>query len=1180
LRCKRCDLHKNATKQVKPRGSDDPLIYLIGEAPGREEDKSGLSFVGRAGQRLDKELNSLDILDQVRIFNPVRCIPLEMKDGKQSLRAPTFEEISACEHYLFKDIANTNPSVIMTLGNVPSRYILGEEFSQITKERGSVFEVDILDQTYLVVPTFHPSALIRKPKDDNMASQFSSDFRKALKIAEDLIAQSNAVLEGKTILKALDFKSFEEYYKKYFDNDSPHIVLDFETNDLFPYYESSEIIGFSLGMGDVGVYVVLKSLDYTMPPEDASKCHDLLFKIIKEKQLIVHNSKFERSYIRSVYDYEVPHNKMEDTLAMSRLLMGGRYGSDLKKQAMTNLSYPNWDKDVKFYLKNSEELSSRLMMARNSEMLKILEYYGFEFLYNNVIDLKSNDKFFELRTIVKSLYDLICKYYPEEDLRKKIFSLIPSVIKHCNKMDSVNLSYDYIPERILSKYGAIDSLATYDLFEDYSDRMLDESNDNIDLFKGYRIYLEHMYLGYLFEKNGAYWDEDMAADSEEGLLRESVYYLKQILSSELLRDYLINKFFNTYSPQVLLENYSGFLRSKGFGIVQDQYRNSPVLKLLDLESNKKMNIKYLSESVEIPDDIKEDVGLIVYELVMEEISNLSTSDELKPFFNPGSSTEEARNILEKCLVVKDIKLARFIDETISLINSKTFDSSDIPFEVSYLTSIRKMMGLLNQDDWDYSAIKYVFEEIKNQFDGSEIKSSPLIKAYKTAFKSKVFKSVDDEVILLIYKYYRMTGVNPDDEKTWDDRFKFLVNFRYYKKIVKLIDTFINGTPGRSSLKIVDKKSFHNGDDLVFREGNYNPDIFAGDNKSFCHDTNFGINTAITGRWTSSQHTLPSGSGTKKYFSSRFKGGTILQPDYSQMELRVLAYAAKEENMLEAFRRGEDIHTFNAQQIFKKEEVTKSERKFAKGASFSIIYGATVYNFAETYCNNDVEMARDVFKRFFQEFPEVKDYLYKCHNDMLKRGRVDLITNRYVNIPIIKNNVEAAKRHSQNYAIQGAASDIAGSVFFDICEYLKNHNYKSKPFLFIHDSYEIDVYPFELIDLINNLYKMMSDLPLSKYGVPCMGDMKLGKSLGHEITLKDFNHNKKMDACKMVLKGYKKDIEETVKNWKKVYSSVEIFKQSSDSEYISIDINFQPKQAYMSDAGRHRESGTAIVKIKY
>lgn len=152
-RCHRCDLGTNRENAVIGRGNPEAPILIIGEAPGQTEDETGLPFVGKSGELLEKILASVKLScdREVYITNMNRCRP-------PGNRTPTTQEIEACKPYLLEQIRLINPKLILLTGATAVKGVLGEKRG-ITKIRGQWFEWE----GRLCMPIFHPAYLLRNP---------------------------------------------------------------------------------------------------------------------------------------------------------------------------------------------------------------------------------------------------------------------------------------------------------------------------------------------------------------------------------------------------------------------------------------------------------------------------------------------------------------------------------------------------------------------------------------------------------------------------------------------------------------------------------------------------------------------------------------------------------------------------------------------------------------------------------------------------------------------------------------------------------------------------------------------------------------------------------------------------------------------------------------------------------
>lgn len=163
--CRQCALCETRTNAVIGRGCMEARVLFIGEGPGESEDLQGLPFVGRAGKLLDLALLGLEFPDaSYYIANIVKCRP-------PGNRAPTDDEAAACLPYLRRQTRLIAPKILVCLGAVALKHIIGPEH-KITQIRGEWFERKGL----LIMPTFHPAALLR---DDGKKAFMWMDIKKA-----------------------------------------------------------------------------------------------------------------------------------------------------------------------------------------------------------------------------------------------------------------------------------------------------------------------------------------------------------------------------------------------------------------------------------------------------------------------------------------------------------------------------------------------------------------------------------------------------------------------------------------------------------------------------------------------------------------------------------------------------------------------------------------------------------------------------------------------------------------------------------------------------------------------------------------------------------------------------------------------------------------------------------------
>ena len=328
--------------------------------------------------------------------------------------------------------------------------------------------------------------------------------------------------------------------------------------------------------------------------------------------------------------------------------------------------------------------------------------------------------------------------------------------------------------------------------------------------------------------------------------------------------------------------------------------------------------------------------------------------------------------------------------------------------------------------------------------------------------------------------------------------KFLEGLLELRKAEKLHKTYINGT----------KKALE-----------YNQQ-----NKVF---VDFKFDGTATGRLSCapynaqepmgvSFHTLP--RDTKRNIRNMFVAPDdwyFVAADYKAMELRVLAHIAKEGNMQKAFIDGADLHTYTAQLLFNKENISKEERQIAKAISFLIAYGGGAPNLAET-TGIPVKRAQSIIKKYENVFPGIFSYMEANDSFILDNGYAQSIFGRKRNLPDVYSKdrkvVSRALRQGLNFTIQSAASDILLCALLGASRRFKEEGLEARMIATVHDSIEFVSPKKDLERSIEILYDEMVNYPMIrkvfnlKFDVPLGIDVEVGTSFGNGEEI-HFNNGK-------------------------------------------------------------------------
>ncbi|NND93499.1 MAG: DNA polymerase I [Flavobacteriales bacterium] len=222
---------------------------------------------------------------------------------------------------------------------------------------------------------------------------------------------------------------------------------------------------------------------------------------------------------------------------------------------------------------------------------------------------------------------------------------------------------------------------------------------------------------------------------------------------------------------------------------------------------------------------------------------------------------------------------------------------------------------------------------------------------------------------------------------------------------------------------------------------------------------------------------------------------LMAADYSQVELRIIAALSKDENMIQAFLAGEDIHSATASKVFgvPLDEVTGDLRRKAKAVNFGLAYGQGAFGLAQNLGIKRNE-AKEIIDNYFEKYPGIKNYMDQAIESARKTGYSETILGRKRNLPDINGRNAAvragAERNAINTPIQGSAADIIKVAMVDIQREMKSKQTRSKMILQVHDELVFDVHIDEL-DYMKSMVvdKMSSAVELD---VPLLVEAGVGK----------------------------------------------------------------------------------------
>jgi len=326
--CEKCQLFQTCKTPFMSGHGDDSVVLVIGEAPGEEEDRQGIPFVGRSGQLLCTTLHEFFDTDTVRFTNIVRCRPPGNKVTKKA--------INLCKHNVLDEIEECDPDLVLLLGNVPLNAMLGE--SGITNWNGVVVERD--DRIY--VPLFHPAYILR-----NRAA--TDEWLQGFLNAEAAL-DSGAVGRADTLYEYIYPETVAEVRamsNHILGQALPDLAFDTETASLDAYASDNVVLACSFATADKAYAVPLSHPDAVWTASELEDIISIISRILECRKIVGHNIKFDQqqwfAYADNWFD------AAGDTMLVSHLLDSRKGIHGLKRLAGLHLGMYDYDDGLKTY---------------------------------------------------------------------------------------------------------------------------------------------------------------------------------------------------------------------------------------------------------------------------------------------------------------------------------------------------------------------------------------------------------------------------------------------------------------------------------------------------------------------------------------------------------------------------------------------------------------------------------------------------------------------------------------------------------------------------------------------------------------------------------------------------------------------------------------------------------------
>ncbi len=187
--CAGCELHGPATQTVFSAGNPRAPLMLVGEQPGDVEDREGIPFVGPAGRLLQEAVDEAGI-ERTRLYvtNAVKHFRFELRGKRRIHQTPQVRHLKACRPWLSAEIAAVGPDLIVCLGAIAAKTLLGNDF-RLTQDRGRLIDAEVDGRPRRLIATAHPSAVLRTPagaERDEAYAALVTDLRTAAATLSDL----------------------------------------------------------------------------------------------------------------------------------------------------------------------------------------------------------------------------------------------------------------------------------------------------------------------------------------------------------------------------------------------------------------------------------------------------------------------------------------------------------------------------------------------------------------------------------------------------------------------------------------------------------------------------------------------------------------------------------------------------------------------------------------------------------------------------------------------------------------------------------------------------------------------------------------------------------------------------------------------------------------------------------
>ncbi len=667
----------------------------------------------------------------------------------------------------------------------------------------------------------------------------------------------------------------------------------------------------------------------------------------------------------------------------------------------------------------------------------------------------------------KTAYKLIKTYGSVEEVLKNIDNISGKKIKE-------NLE-TYREQAIFSKKLAtimVDVPIEFDLEEI-------KNKDKYDI-DGVRKFIYKYQLRSLLKKLPGLEDEKKGEDENievinintyesflelEKNLEDCCYIIYNLLNKERFSKIELEKLYIQNNNKVYLIDYKSILEGNpsSVDILKSIMENEDITKIIHdgkslLTVLNKLNIDIKS--------FKFDTAIAAYLIDSAKSSyDLTTLINEYLFEEVGGSEEEVK--------IKNIfKLNKVYEVLEGKIKEEKME--DLYYKVEHplifvLSSMESLGFNVNEEKLNELAVKFKEEISRTEKEIFSLAEEEFNINSPKQLGKILFEKLDLPVIKKTKTGY---STNAEVLEKLQDKHEIIPKITYYRQITKLNSTYVEGLKN-----------------VIDEDGHIH--------------SSFNQTVTTTGRLSSTEPNLQNipikyemGREIRKVFIPNEEGDLLLSCDYSQIELRVLAHMANDENMIDGFKHHSDIHRKTASEVFKVpiEEVTPLMRSRAKAVNFGIVYGISDFSLAQDLHITKKE-ASEYMAIYFDRYPKIKEYLEETIKEVKEKGYALTILNRRRAIPELKSSNKIVKalgeRLAMNAPIQGSAADIIKLAMVNVYKKIEEKNLKSRIILQVHDELILNVKKDEL-ETIKTLVKEEMENVL-ELRIPLEVDTNIGET---------------------------------------------------------------------------------------